>query len=747
MQDKHISESGRSMVEVLAVVAIIGVLSVGGMALSEHIIDRIKANRIVSGLQERIVLAMKRRTIGKSTTFRDRQIQESILGLYPVSYEKGFSDNTIPIYFGKKITVSGLSQEVCEALKEDEILLDTLNEINGVVSFNDGGEDGSCIEGDNNFFVLFGGRNEGKCYGRGNKCLECDKETGDWVVDESMNGQQVQDSCHICSDGRIVAKDKGRIKPCGSNCCSAFETCSSDLECVTHCPANSSTSFVAGNQIGDSDCYCFEDYRVDAFQTGCRSEKVCNTPCESPLICQDGECVCPNEDDEYVPSATNKANMLCCDSDLVMNGACCSSVTYDETTGEKLCCGYNSASAGCCPEGHFAYNNKCYSCEDETAVYVVQKQYCAMCPNRTQAAHRCRLKCPEDDQTEQNGVCYCPDDRPVQDNDGKCHTCDSGKKGVWNATLSAINLGYFSKISDVCASAAYCGNYSCTGGYMYACTEGQIGAIWAKPANNFKLKDGTQPGNNNSSAIKCYDCSAVDISTIKFQSQCNICGGTWSGENWFTGTCTPPPEPCTDEECSSENECMRCNPETNSCENKCQSVEYLEATGAQWMDTGITITATDNFTANYVVTLEKRSTRGLIGYSPASSGYWGITATNKYELGGSGTILTGERDSVVFERMIDSTGAQTHKLYVNGTLAGNKTRATAETGKFSLWAIANGSYKVSGKIYSFQMTLNGENVRNFVPVLDPDGIPAMFDQISKTLYYNSGTGSFKTNLD
>ena len=80
-------------------------------------------------------------------------------------------------------------------------------------------------------------------------------------------------------------------------------------------------------------------------------------------------------------------------------------------------------------------------------------------------------------------------------------------------------------------------------------------------------------------------------------------------------------------------------------------------------------------------------------------------------------------------------------------MAKTRDRDTDETGKFSLWAISNGSYKVSGKIYGFQMTLNGENIRDFVPVWDPDGVPAMFEQISKTLYYNSGTGSFKTNLD
>jgi hypothetical protein len=166
------------------------------------------------------------------------------------------------------------------------------------------------------------------------------------------------------------------------------------------------------------------------------------------------------------------------------------------------------------------------------------------------------------------------------------------------------------------------------------------------------------------------------------------------------------------------------------------------------MDTGIDITATDNFTANYVVTLEKKYFRGLIGYSGTNHGYWGITTNGYYELGFYSTgILATEGDSVVFKRTIDSTGKQSHELYINGVLASTLSRATAETGKFSLWAIDNGGHIASGKIYSFQMELNGENVLDFVPVLAPDETPCMFDKISQKLFCNSGSGTFKTNLD
>ena len=36
----------------------------------------------------------------------------------------------------------------------------------------------------------------------------------------------------------------------------------------------------------------------------------------------------------------------------------------------------------------------------------------------------------------------------------------------------------------------------------------------------------------------------------------------------------------------------------------------------------------------------------------------------------------------------------------------------------------------------------GNLVRNFIPVLDLSGRPAMYDEVSENLFYNQGTGEF-----
>lgn len=48
----------------------------------------------------------------------------------------------------------------------------------------------------------------------------------------------------------------------------------------------------------------------------------------------------------------------------------------------------------------------------------------------------------------------------------------------------------------------------------------------------------------------------------------------------------------------------------------------------------------------------------------------------------------------------------------------------------------------SSKVYSLKMWQNGKLVRNFIPVLDANNKPCMYDKENDKYYYNSGTGNF-----
>jgi hypothetical protein len=47
-----------------------------------------------------------------------------------------------------------------------------------------------------------------------------------------------------------------------------------------------------------------------------------------------------------------------------------------------------------------------------------------------------------------------------------------------------------------------------------------------------------------------------------------------------------------------------------------------------------------------------------------------------------------------------------------------------------------------GKIYSCKVWDNGTLIRDYIPVLDWDNVPCLYDKVTRKLYYNAGTGSF-----
>ena len=50
----------------------------------------------------------------------------------------------------------------------------------------------------------------------------------------------------------------------------------------------------------------------------------------------------------------------------------------------------------------------------------------------------------------------------------------------------------------------------------------------------------------------------------------------------------------------------------------------------------------------------------------------------------------------------------------------------------------------SHKMYYCKTWNGGSLVRDFIPVKTSCGTPAMYDQVTKTLFYNKGSGEFTT---
>jgi hypothetical protein len=60
---------------------------------------------------------------------------------------------------------------------------------------------------------------------------------------------------------------------------------------------------------------------------------------------------------------------------------------------------------------------------------------------------------------------------------------------------------------------------------------------------------------------------------------------------------------------------------------------------------------------------------------------------------------------------------------------------------------ADGTDAYPAKIWGLKIIIDGVLNLDFIPVISPDGEACMFDRVSKKLFCNAGSGTFKTNLD
>jgi Tfp pilus assembly protein PilE len=83
VQNKQLpTESGRSMVEMLGVLAIIGVLSIGGIAGYTYAMNRSKANDILDGVSKRAVVVSQQMILGNTASlveYKNRKISNRFL--------------------------------------------------------------------------------------------------------------------------------------------------------------------------------------------------------------------------------------------------------------------------------------------------------------------------------------------------------------------------------------------------------------------------------------------------------------------------------------------------------------------------------------------------------------------------------------------------------------------------------------------------------------------------------------------
>lgn len=164
-------------------------------------------------------------------------------------------------------------------------------------------------------------------------------------------------------------------------------------------------------------------------------------------------------------------------------------------------------------------------------------------------------------------------------------------------------------------------------------------------------------------------------------------------------------------------------------------LEYLESTGTQYIDTGVTPDI------NGVSTLKMEPTVTM----PVPWGCINFTETSGYGryFRSSGVGGSAYREAnTYYEVVIDGI----NKKYIyNGVESPFSGEFFKEAANGSCWLFGRSDNGALGevRIYGASFTdANGIMLRSIIPVLDHDDTPCMYDEVTGAFFYNAGTGSF-----
>lgn len=186
-------------------------------------------------------------------------------------------------------------------------------------------------------------------------------------------------------------------------------------------------------------------------------------------------------------------------------------------------------------------------------------------------------------------------------------------------------------------------------------------------------------------------------------------------------------------------------------------IEYIESTGTQYIDTGYTPVIGDCFEIDYrytttpvennTSTIQTLMSAGTGSYQiillgsnspnnriPVVGFYWKYFANDSTPLNSSPIAGTWYNIST------NANGVATS----NGATATSSPASNLDGFQTTLWLFKrrNNTYPFYGAIKKFQIKRNNTLIRDFIPVLDPNGVACMYDTVSGEYFYNAGTGDF-----
>lgn len=185
--------------------------------------------------------------------------------------------------------------------------------------------------------------------------------------------------------------------------------------------------------------------------------------------------------------------------------------------------------------------------------------------------------------------------------------------------------------------------------------------------------------------------------------------------------------------------------------NSYKKLKYIQATGTQYINTGVTATA--NTTAKYKYSIDQILTYGphvLSGQSWYFPMVRGTTTGGTFVVnrGGNevGSSAIAPKTGVIYE--VDASFIN-NKVTVNGVEYGTYSMGNVSVDTAALHLMTYGGspgdsqFTMSGKLYYCQIYESGTLIRDFIPAMrTSDSAVGLYDQANGVFYTNEGSGSF-----
>ena len=179
-----------------------------------------------------------------------------------------------------------------------------------------------------------------------------------------------------------------------------------------------------------------------------------------------------------------------------------------------------------------------------------------------------------------------------------------------------------------------------------------------------------------------------------------------------------------------------------------QQVEYLESTGTQFIDTGITIVKGD--TTKTFVVMDFSAVEFLnridVFFSDDDNSYGGAWVgfdIGKLRAGNKNLLLTQPKDRNTITIIADGIN---HEINTNKEQNTWSRGNAARSGTITVFANKTLTFASAIRLYSLKILSDIEEpLRNLIPCYRiSDNKPGMYDTVTNTFYTNSGTGEFIT---